>query len=144
MTHKQSLLLVSAGLIFASAASAQVPATGILDNGLRYVIQPASPPCEQSNQELLFGFAECAPAEAQSTIVTIMGGDASVDGYVVTLTYETADGVTRQITRTLKRTAFSTSAGFETGRVRTPRLPGVRWTGITAGITNRTATARVE
>lgn len=141
---KQYMLLVSAGLIFASAASAQAPATGTLDNGLRYVIQPASPPCEPSNQELLFGFAECAPAEAQSAIVTIMGGDASVDGYVVTLVFESTDGVTRSISRTVKRTAFSASAGFETGRMATSRLPGVRVKQITVGIVAKAATATVQ
>lgn len=130
-------------LVFAGCLFAQAPATGILDNGLRYVIQPASPPCEPSNQELLFGFAECAPVEAQSAIVTIMGGDANVDGYVVTLTYET-DGVTRQITRTVKRAGFSASAGFETGRLATSRLPGARVKQITVGIVAKAATARVE
>lgn len=129
--------------IFAALAFAQAPSTGILANGLRYVIQPASPPCEPSNQELLFGFAECAPREAQSIIVTIMGGDTSVSGYVVTVSYED-NGVVKQITKTVKRTAFSSSAGFETGRVATSRLPGVRITEIVVGIVGKTASARVE
>ena len=144
MKRFQIMMLVSAGLVLASAASAQAPATGTLDNGLRYVIQPASPPCEPSNQELLFGFAECAPVEAQSAIVTIMGGDTSVDGYVVTLTYESADGVTRSITRTVKRAAFSVSAGFETGRLATSRLPGARVKAVAVALVVKTATATVQ
>ncbi len=130
-------------LVFAGLAFAQVPATGILDNGIRYVIQPASPPCDPDSGERLFGFADCAPRDAQSSIVTIMGGDESVSGYVVTLTYED-DGVLKQITRTISRRGFSSSGGFETGRVATLRLPGVRWKGIVVGITGKTASARVE
>lgn len=129
--------------VFAGLAFGQAPATGILDNGLRYVIQPASPPCDPSNQELLFGFAECAPPEAQSAIVTIMGGDASVEAYVVTLTYE-QDGVTKQIQRIVKRSAFSASAGFETGRLHSARFPGARVKQISAAIVAKASTARVE
>ena len=130
-------------LIFAGLAIAQVPATGILENGLRYVFQPASPPCDPDSGERLFGFAECAPREAQSSIVTIMGGDDSVSGYVVTLTYED-DGVVKQITRTIARRGFSSSGGFETGRVETSRLAGVRWKAVSVGIIAKTASARVE
>lgn len=140
---KYSTQLVFSGLLLAGLTYAQAPATGILPNGLRYVIQPASPPCEPSEQELLFGMAECAPAEAQSAIVTIMGGDNAVSGYVVTLTYE-QDGVTKQITRNVQRRAFSASAGFETGRLATSRLPGVRVKQIAVGIVTKTETARVE
>lgn len=130
-------------LVFAGLAIAQVPATGILENGLRYVIQPASPPCDPDAGERLFGFAECAPREAQSSIVTIMGGDDSVSGYVVTLTYED-DGVVKQITQTVTRRGFSSSGGFETGRVATSRLAGVRWKSVSVGVVGKTASARVE
>ncbi len=130
-------------LFFAGLAIAQVPATGILDNGLRYVIQPASPPCDPSEGERLFGFAECAPREAQSSIVTIMGGDDSVSGYVVTLTYEDG-GVVKQITQSVTRRGFSSSGGFETGRVETSRLAGIRWKAVAVGIVGKTASARVE
>lgn len=140
---KQMLSTIFAALAIVGAVTAQVPATGILSNGLRYVIQPASPPCDPSNSELLFGFADCAPREAQSAIVTIMGGDDAVSGYVVTLTYED-DGVVKQIARTVKRTAFSSSAGFETGRLATSKLPGVRIREISVGIVGKTATGRVE
>lgn len=129
--------------LFAGLTFGQVPATGILENGLRYVIQPASPPCDPSEGERLFGFAECAPREAQSVIVTIMGGDQNVSGYVVTLQYED-EGVVKSITRTVTRKAFTASAGFETGRVATSRLPGIRTKSITVGIVSKAATAKVE
>jgi predicted RNA-binding protein with TRAM domain len=134
--------MLFAALVTASLSLAQVPATGILTNGLRYVIQPASPPCEPGG-EMLFGIAECAPREAQSTLVTIMGGDASVSGYVVTITYED-EGVVKQITRVIQRRAFSSTAALETGRVATSKLPGIRVKEITAAIVGKAETARVE